>query len=243
MIVRLFLTFTLLLSAHSKATDYNFVSIVGLYEQQVGEIVLTELYKKLGIEISVQPMPGKRAILEAESGRMDGETMRIWSYGVEHPNTLRVPTPYYQLETMVFHIKDSDIKIKSKQDLEKYSVLKVRGVKHTNNITLGLNSVYDYDDTRSMLLALNKQRDNVALTHTGDGLFAMKKYNIKGIGHIAVPLSVQPLYHYVHHKNSHLIAPINRIIIAMKESGELKELIQLAEKEVFKKHGLKLNQE
>lgn len=95
---------------------------------------------------------------------------------------------------MPFYKKDSGIVINSAEDLAKYSVLKVRGVKHTNNITAGLVNTYDYDDTKSMLNALDKHRGNVALTHTGDGLFVIDK-----------PLSILALYHYVHKKNAHLV--------------------------------------
>jgi polar amino acid transport system substrate-binding protein len=223
-----------------KAEEYQFASIRGLYEQQVGQIVLPKIYQKLGISITIKPMPGQRAMLETASGRTDGEIMRIWSYGIEHPDSLRIPTPYYQLETMAFYKAGSSVDIKSAKDLANYSLLKVRGVKHTNNITVGLDRVYDYDDTENMLKALNKVRNNVALTHTSDGLFAIRKYHIKEIEHLDQPLSVLPLYHYVHKKNAHLIAAVDRVIKEMKHSGELKSLIEAAEKQVYEMHGLSI---
>lgn len=69
--------------------------------------------------------------------------------------------------------------LKSVKDLARYSVLKVRGVKHTNNITSGFTDVYD--DTQSMFRALNIGRNSVVITHTADGLFAIKKFNLEGI--------------------------------------------------------------
>lgn len=231
---------SVLLTQPSRAEEYHFVSISGLYEQQVGQIIVSQIYKNLGIDISITHMPGNRAILETVSGRMDGEIMRIESYGRDHPQVLRVPTPYYNLATMVFYKKGSGIVVNSAEDLAKYSVLKVRGVKHTNNITAGLTNVYDYDDTESMLKALDKNRDNVALTHTGDGLFVIEKYQIANIEHRVKPLSVWPLYHYVHKKNAHLVEKVDRIIREMKASGELDKLTKRAEKKVFELHGLPL---
>lgn len=238
MIPRYCLILIVFLSLPIKAEEYNLVSIVGLFEQQVGELVLPEVYKKLGIDITITAMPGKRAILETVSGRKDGEIMRIWSYGNEHPETIRVPTPYYQLETMAFFKEGSNVAVKSVKDLARYSVLKVRGVKHTNNITSGLTNVYDYDDTQSMLRALSTGRDGVALTHTADGLFSILKFKLKGIMLIDSPLATFPLYHYVHKKNSHLVERLDKTIRAMKKSGELEEFIALAEKKVFEKHGI-----
>ncbi len=241
MIARFFLILSCCSYQLSMAEEYNFVSISGLYEQQVGQIILTQIYKNLGISISIKPLPGKRAISETVSGRMDGEIMRIWSYGLEHPETVRIPTPYYHLETMVFYKKGSGINVESATDLTNYSILKVRGVKHTNNITQGLELVYNYDDTPSMLMALDKERSNIALTHTGDGLFAIKKYQIKGIERINEPLSILPLYHYLHKRNSHLIDRVDRQIREMKSSGELEKLIMTAEKQVFEMHGLTMD--
>lgn len=74
--------------------------------------------------------------------------MGVWTvkrcYGIDHPEALRIPTPYYQIETTAFYKKDSDIVINSVADLAKYSLLRVRGVKHTINITDGFEQVYDY---------------------------------------------------------------------------------------------------
>lgn len=238
MVTRSFLVLSIFFSLISMAEDYKLVSIEGLYEQQVGQIVLPALYKKLGIDITITAMPGKRAMMEAVSGRKDGEIMRIWSYGTEYPDMVRIPTPYYQLETMAFFQEGDDIHVTSIKDLANYSVLKVRGVKHTNNITAGLMNVYDYDDTESMLRALSSHGNKVALTHTQDGLFSINKFNFKGIQRIAKPLATFPLYHYVHKKNFHLVERLDRVIISMKQSGELDKLIQSAEKQVFENNGI-----
>jgi ABC-type amino acid transport substrate-binding protein len=118
----------------------NLASIELLIEQEVGRIVLPKIYNNIGITVEVTPFPGNRAQYAADSGMQDGEIMRIATYGNEALNTIRVPTPYYYLETMPFVLKNSDIVINSKQDLAQYRVAKIRGVKHTNNITKGLKN-------------------------------------------------------------------------------------------------------
>jgi hypothetical protein len=233
MIARYPLILFILLGLPSQAEEYHLVSIAGLYEQQVGELIIPQIYKKLGIDIPITALPGKRAVLETVSGRKDGEIMRIWSYGIEHPETIRVPTPYYQLETMGFFKDGTNIDVKSAQDLARYSVRKVRGVKHTNTITAGLKSVYDYDDTESMLLALSSSRNAIALTHTADGIYAINKFALEGIKLIDEPLARFPLFHYLHKKNAHLVEKVDRVIREMKGSGELDKLIEQAERQVF----------
>ena len=236
MIVRFLLL--LALTQVSYAQQYHFAAISNLYEQEVGEIILADIYRRAGLEMTVTPMPGQRAIMEATSGRVDGEIMRIWSYGVEHPQLVRVPTSYYFLETMAFYKEGSDVEVNSVEDLEKYSVLKVRGVKHTNAITKGFTDVYNYDNTEAMLRALDKDRNNVAVTHRSDGLFAIQKHGLKNIDSSEYPMFSFPLYHYVYKENRHLVEKIDRIIQAMKTTGELDVLIRQAEKQVFEANGL-----
>lgn len=236
MIIRLLLVFSLIQSV--SAEEYHFVAISGLYEQEVGEIVLAEIYRKLEVGFKVSRVPGQRAVIEATQGRVDGEVMRIWSYGEEHPEVIRIPTSYYFLETMAFYKKGSGIKVSSVEDLAKYSVLKVRGVKHTNSVTAGLVNVYDFDDTKSMLTTLDKRRKSVALTHRGDGLFALEKYGIDEVEFSEYPLFSFPLYHYVHKNHAHLVDKIDRVILDMKEAGDLDRLIRRAERQVFESNGL-----
>lgn len=236
MIVRFLLL--LALTQVSYAQQYHFAAISNLYEQEVGEIILTDVYRRAGLEMKVTRMPGQRAIREATSGRVDGEIMRIWSYGIEHPELVRVPTSYYFLETMAFFKEGSGVEVNSVEDLADYSVLKVRGVKHTNAITKGLTKVYNYDNTKAMLNALDKDRTNVAVTHRGDGLFAIQKHGLTNINSSEYPMFSFPLYHYVYKEKRHLVDKIDRIILAMKASGELDVLIRNAEKQVFEANGL-----
>ncbi len=221
-----------------KAEEYHFAAISNLYEQEVGEIILTDVYRRAGLEMKVTRMPGQRAIREATSGRVDGEIMRIWSYGIEHPELVRVPTSYYFLETMAFFKEGSGVEVNSIDDLDQYSVLKVRGVKHSNSITKGLTNVYDYDSTEEMLRALDEGRNNVAITHRADGNFAIKKHGLKDIDSSEYPMFSFPLYHYVFKEKRHLVDKINRIFVDMKASGELDILIRNAEKQVFEANGL-----
>jgi hypothetical protein len=154
----------------------NLASIELLIEQEVGRIVLPKFYQNIGITVEVTPLPGKRAQHAANSGYQDGEIMRIWSYGEEALNTVRVPTHYYYLETMPFVLKSSGIVIESRQDLAKYRIAKIRGVKHTNNITKGFSKLYDMNSTEKMFkLLLNNKVDEV-LTNTIDGNQAIARH-------------------------------------------------------------------
>lgn len=215
------------------AEEYHFVSIQGLIEQDVGRIIIPEIYKKLGIETTIQAVPGIRAQKLATSGEKDGEIMRIFTYGIENTTTIRVPTPYYQLETMAFVKKDSGIVIKSKEDLKKYKLVKVRGVKHTNNITKGIANVHDMNSTESMMKYLLAGRADVALTNTVDGILSLKKLGYTNIVPIDKPLAVLDLFNYIHQDHKDIVEKVDAMIKKMKENGELQAIIKKAESQVI----------
>jgi len=212
---------------------YEFASIEYLIEQEIGRIVLPQIYQNINIDITITPLPGKRAQFEANNGKKDGEIMRIWTYGDENVQSIRVPTPYYYLETMAFILKGSQIDIRQKDDLKKYRLAKVSGVKHTNNITKGLIDVYEMNSTENMFRMLRNGKIDVVLTNTLDGNLVLKRLGYKNIVSIEKPLAVLPLYHYIYENHKVLVPFIDEEILRLKENGELKKLISLAEQRII----------
>ncbi|MDO6719663.1 transporter substrate-binding domain-containing protein [Psychrosphaera sp. 1_MG-2023] len=223
----------LLFIGNSFAEGFHFSSINFLTEQEVGRIVLPQIYSELGIVISITPLPAQRAQLSATSGVSDGEIMRIFSYGIENPTTIRVPTPYYYLETTAFVHKDKDIVIENKDHLEKYFVAKVRGVKHTNRITEGHSQVIDMNSTIEIMRMVDSGRVDVALTNTIDGLMALKELGLKNVIAIKKPLATFDLYHYIHLDHKHLVPIVDAKIIEMTKDGKLAKIVNAAEQKTL----------
>ena len=221
------------LSPHLQAQPYHFVSIEHLAEQEIGRIVLPQVYRGLGIEISISPLPGKRAQLELTSGRKDGEIMRIWSYGVENPKLIRVPTPYYHLETMAFFKRDEEIHIPGKMALSDFKLVKVRGVKHTNNITHGMPRVTDVSSTEEMFVLLAQGLADVALTNTLDGQLQLKRMRINNITRLSAPLAKLALYHYLAPAHQSLAKKVDKEFRRLIHTGEMQQLIKAAEIKVI----------
>jgi len=218
---------------------YQFSSIEYLVEQEVGRIVIPKIYNNLGISVDITPLPGKHAQHVATTGIKDGEIMRIFTYGEENPSTIRVPTPYYYLETMPFVLEGSNVSIVQAADLKNYRLVKVRGVKHTNNITEGLVNVHEANSTENMLRLLTSGQVDVALTNTIDGILVSKRLGLRNISPLKYPLATLPLYHYIHKKHQALVPLVDNEIRRLKANGELDALIAEAEKIVMENNGRK----
>lgn len=226
----LFLLFGSVGIVFGQDATYHFVRIEGLAEQAVAAKILPEIYKKIGIDIEIEALPGERAKLVATTGTTDGETLRIFSYGEKNPTMVRVPTPYFSMETTAFAKKSSNISIKSKEDLQKYTIVIVRGVQHTKDITEGFKKVDISNGLEPMMKFLVMGRADIALTNTISGLAVLKKLKLSKIAPVGT-LETIDLFHYVHEKNKDIVPKVDEAIQKMKNSGELKQLREKFEKE------------
>ncbi len=212
---------------------YHFVSMENIIIEDIGRLVVPEIFKKINLELTVTPMPAKRAENEVFTGNKDGEVMRVWTYLKSNPNTVRVPTSYYFSGTTAFIRKNSNIKINKAEDLRKYRLVKQLGVKHTDNITAGMPSIVNVNSKEAMMFFLQKNRADIALTSTVDGEFILKKFNIKDIIKVEKPLVLFKVYIYIHKSHKDLVPKVDAAIKEMQASGELDTIIKIAEKKVL----------
>jgi len=203
---------------------YNFVRIDGLAEQAVGEELLKVVYDRAGINMTITAMPGRRALEEASSGRMDGETLRVFALGENMPSLKRVPTALSSLQTVAFARNDAMPAVSDKGDLNNYNSVIVTGVLHTHAITEGIENVQEVSDPSAMFRMVDRGRADLALTSYLDGLASVRLLGLDGIVNVEPALNDQPLFHYVHESNQELVPVIDAIVKEMANSGELVEL-------------------
>ena len=227
----------LAVAAPSVAEPLQFVRIDGLAEQAVGERLLKEVYKRAGMDITVTPMPGKRALAEASSGKKHGETLRIYALGENVPSLIRVPTPLSSLRTAAFGKSGSSVALASAEDLAGFQSVIVAGVLHTEAITDGLPNVTTVRSSDLMFEMVQKERADLALTALLDGQANLKRSGIADVVHVEPVLKTLDLYHYVHESKRDLVPVIDAIISEMTASGELASLRAQFEAEYLASQG------
>lgn len=232
----LFLFFSVTLtSVNLKAEDYLFSAIEKLPDQAVAAIVMAEVYRQLGLNLDVAFMPGLRAQKSASLGYVDGEVMRIFSYGDETPNVLRIPTPFYNVKTVAYVNKGSNIIIRNKQHLGRYTVAIVRGVKHTDSVTKHLHrkNVKLLNDPQTMINFLMHGRADVALTNPLEGMLALKSLGADNLELVQEPLATFPLYHYVHKRHAEIVPLLDSKVLELKRNNELERLFRQSEQQII----------
>lgn len=220
-----FLLILLISTCCAAQQPLKFTQIINTPDQAVGAQILQVAYAKLHIQIEIIEMSGKRALIESNLGRVDGEVHRIIEVGQLFPQLIRVPTQINYVEPTVFS-KNTAFKLAGCKSLKEQIVGRVRGIQYAEICTKGFENVAVLPDSTLLLKALHKDVVDFAITGHFNGLVWLKKHNYKNIIPLGPALKQLALYHYIHHNHKDLVPKIDAVFKAMKASGELKELRQ-----------------
>ncbi len=213
-----------------------FTQIVDTPDQAIGAVIVKAAYEKLGIPVKFEILPGKRALMESSEGRADGEVHRIIEIGDEYPTLLRVPTPINYIEPSVFS-KKHEFEVTDCPALQGYQIGIVRGVKHAQLCTQGMENVFVGDDLSSVMRMLDAGRVDLLITARINGLLMAKELGLDAIKPLSPPLSRLWVYHYLHERHKELVPTIDAVFKAMQESGELEALREQAAQQLLQKAG------
>jgi len=205
----------------------TFTQIVDTPDQAIGAVIVKAAYEKLGIPVKFAILPGKRALAESSEGRVDGEVHRIFEVGAEYPTLLRVPTPINYIEPSVFS-KKHGFEVTDCAALQGYQIGIVRGVKHSQLCTHGMENVFLGDDLTGVMRMLDAGRIDLLITARINGLLLAKELGLDAIKPLSPPLSRLWVYHYLHERHKDLVPTIDAVFKAMQESGELETLREQA---------------
>jgi len=209
----LFLPFTLF--AHT----YIFSGANENVVQIIASKILKVAYQRADIPIRVVFLPPQASLEASSSGRLDGELARIKNISKIYPNLVQVPISLIEVEAVAFS-KDTNISIKTWDDLKNYNFTIVKGTKFIEKST----QAYDKTLTNTFLEAFDALKEDktdiiVIPRKAAIRLILRDEYiNIKAVSPILQQLK---LYHFVHQKNKHLIPIIFPILKQMQERGEI----------------------
>jgi len=210
----------------------KFTQIVDTPDQAIGAVIVKAAYEKLGMPVKFEILPGKRALMESSEGRADGDVHRIFEIGDEYPTLLRVPTAINYIEPSVFS-KKHEFEVTDCAALKGYQIGIVRGVKHSQLCTQGMENVFVGDDLTGVMRMLDAGRVELLITARINGLLLAKKLKFDAIKPLSPPLSRFWVYHYLHERHKDLVPTIDKVFKAMQESGELEALRAQAVKKLL----------
>ena len=228
----IFCALWLSLTAHSQQT-LIFAQINDTPDQVIGAEILRVAYRRLGIPIEIQLLPGKRALIETSHGRLAGEVHRIYRVGEDYPTLQRVPTSINYIEPSVFS-NNKIFSVTGCQALKDYTIGRTRGVRHAEVCTQGMAHIKIFNNSRVLMENLKLNRVELAITAKINGIIQLNRLGQHSISVLTPPLRKMPVYHYLHDRHRGLIPKIDKIFKSMKEKGELERIRNQVIKDMIK---------
>ncbi|MCW3174101.1 substrate-binding periplasmic protein [Shewanella subflava] len=211
----------------------HFVGVADSSIQNIGKIIIQEICFTQKLQCDIEMLPAPRAERSMRDGQVNGEIMRVWRYGEDNPDFIRVPTSYYEIKTAFFTRKNTPLNISSVADITELNVGVLTGVKHTQNLGLNPQKVFYSATTEKMMDLLNKKRVDVVIASYMDGMATINKRYEAGLMVQPATIKTQPVYVYIHPNRQELVPIIDNAIKSLAKTGKLSAMIAEAEQKVL----------
>ena len=195
----------------------TFSAIEATFNTRISTQVMTEAYRRMGIEISVAEYPGKRALLYANLGETDGELFRIAGIEERYRNLIRVPVVINRLDGMVY-TKGMHFPVDGWESLRPYRVGVRRGILYSEKGTSGMGP-FVANSYEGLFDALDKGVVDLAVMPRVNGLANWEKLQTMGIRMLEPPVHSEPMYHYLHKRHAELAPALTKALRQMEEEG------------------------
>ncbi len=219
----------LMLAIPSSAEQYR----ISTFDHDTAQIdvtnkVMRRVYQRLGHDFELVRFPGKRALIEANQGQVDGSLVRIKAVEKQLNNLIRIPTSIGSFKVMAI-TRVGEPKITGIAGLIGKHVGIVRGVELTERLTKNhqRQTVNSIDSLFKILLS---EHVEVILFPKLDGEKYIQAHQLGDKVNISNnPILDVKLYHYVHKSKAKLAEQLTELLKQMERTGELDSLNYFSE--------------
>jgi polar amino acid transport system substrate-binding protein len=208
------------------AQDPSSMRISTLPEQDpatsIAEQVMTEAYRRLGISLVVNKLPGERSLRSANNGETDGELYRKVGMERDYPNLLIVPVALLNYEIVIF-TRGTNFVVNGWDSLRPFTIGYVKSIKIVEKNTQGMK-VEVANTLRQAFLKLMLGRSDVVVANRTSGLAVLKELNLQEIKVLTPPLVSFPVFHYLNSKHAALVPKLTTVLQQMQKDKSIENI-------------------
>lgn len=193
----------------------------------IAQSVMKEAYRRLGMKLEVQTMPGERALQSSNSGQVDGELYRKKDISKAYPNLIVIPVPVVSIDENVF-TKGKRFPVTGWGSLVPYTVGYRIGIKIIEDNLVKGTKAEPVATLDQLFKKLDEGRTDVVIETNLSGLQTIKKLRLTGVIMLEPPIVQSPLFHCLNVKNKRLVEPLTTVLRQMEKEGTIKTLQQKA---------------
>jgi len=203
-----------------RAETFTFAVADNTIDTVVSEVILKKAYRMLGHQIEILRLPAKRALENANAGIYDGDVQRIFNVAKSHTNLIRLEPPINYIHGTGFVNKGAKIDVRSWDDLKKYKVGIILGIRFAETNVPKQNAVI-FHNYKKLTAAIATNGIDIGIYPESNGIYQTLFSNEENIVPLETPLAKFELYHYIHKKNHWLTKDLQRIFAEFSKNGTL----------------------
>lgn len=182
------------------------------------DLLATEMYRRLGIELRIIPLPSERVLANANAGIEDGVFGRIGGMTEKYPNLVQFEESIRLSEFVAFS-RRRDIEISGWDSLKPYNVGIITGWKILEWNIKESKSLTKVKTVRQLFKMLDAGRVDVVVYMRWAGLHSIRELDIEGVRIVEPPLATKKSYWYLHKKHRDLVPRASAMLREMKRDG------------------------
>jgi polar amino acid transport system substrate-binding protein len=200
------------------------------------QFLYRELFKRLGYDFHLIHQPAKRSILDANSGKVDGDAARVFNLNKQnqYPNLIRVSEPILEMKLVAFSLDPSYV-INGWESLNKNDYM----VGYSHGYKIVESSLPKYLPKDRILIATNLEQGLKMLLAGRIDLFIdilgfeesiflrSKEFSARNI-HNAGTLESIITYPYLNKKHQDMVQNVKTTLQTMKRGGTYQKLLDQA---------------
>ncbi len=188
------------------------------------DLLVKELFGRLGRKVEFIRLPSERALMFANSGKSDGEVPRIAGLGNKYPNLIRVPEKVLDYDFVAF--SRGRCEGGSWDSLSGRSVGFIIGWKIFENNVPETVPVLRLTSPLQLFTLLQRNRVDTVLYERHAGQHIIENEGFADITECDRPLAVKPMYLYLHKSLSGLALKAAEALAEMKRDGTYERILK-----------------
>lgn len=181
------------------------------------DVVLLEIFKRIGYQVKTVSLPAERGLLNANEGIVDGEVNRIKGIDREYTNLRRVKERLRDSDFCVLS-KNADI-VNTPEVLKTQVVGYIKGWKIYDKMMSGAKNTVTANNTQQLFRLLKIGRIDVVLYTCAQGFYLAKKYGIENVVELTPKLKQRGMYIYLNKKHENLLPALSNALQSVKREG------------------------
>ncbi|BBD08912.1 substrate-binding periplasmic protein [Desulfovibrio ferrophilus] len=189
------------------------------------DLVLAELFSRVGHELQLLRLPPARALVMVNRGESDVEVPRTAGMELTYTNLVMVSEPIIEYYFVGF-TKGASLDQLFWDDLRGRSVAAIRGWKiYEEKVPTAAKTTW-VSSPEQLFRMLDHAHAEVALheRYTGNGI--IRQMGIQGVREASPPLALRPMYLYVHRRYASLAPRLAVALRTMKQDGTYARLMR-----------------